>query len=73
MANAGVTIPNDSINLTSDEKTQIEAIQTMSKKLWGEIPVVENDANFTIEDQRITLAVLNQLTDSLVWWTQRYK
>lgn len=73
MTYAGVTIPNDEINLNLEKRQQIELIQTMSQKLWGEIPVEENGSKFTLEDQRVTLAVLTQLTDCLVWWTQRYK
>jgi hypothetical protein len=71
MANAGIIIPNESIN--GNEAQQIEQIKTMSRKLWGEIPVIQNGQRFGIEDQRVTLAVLTQLTESLVWWTQRYK
>jgi len=58
MQKAGVIIPNDNVKV--ENTAQIEA---MSKKLW-EIP---------LENQRVTLAVLTQLCDSLVWWTQRYK
>jgi hypothetical protein len=29
--------------------------------------------NFPIEQRKVTLAVLMQLCDSIVWWTQRYK
>lgn len=71
MTNAGITIPNDPINGNNEQ--QIEQIKTMSRKLWGEIPVINNGQRFSIEDQRVTLAVLTQLTESLVWWTQRYK
>jgi hypothetical protein len=73
MKNAGVNVPNDSIMTNprnkAEEKQQIEKIQTMSKKLWGE----SEEEKFTLDDQRVTLAVLTQLTDCLVWWTQRYK
>ena len=58
MANAGVTIPNDDIKFSNTT-----AIQTISEKLW----------KLKIEDQRVALAVLTQLCDALVWWTQRYK
>lgn len=71
MANAGIAIPNDPINGNGNQ--QVEQIKTMSRKLWGEIPVRNNGQPFTLEDQRVTLAVLAQLTESLVWWTQRYK
>jgi hypothetical protein len=78
MKNAGVNVPNDSIIINprnqAEEKQQIDKIQTMSKKLWGELEVDEEKKQFfTLDDQRVTLAVLTQLTDCLVWWTQRYK
>ncbi|MBE9101688.1 hypothetical protein [Vacuolonema iberomarrocanum] len=59
MANADVTLPNDSIGDTDDT----DAIQSMSDKLW----------QLQIDDQRVSLAVLTQLCDCIVWWTQRYK
>ena len=58
MQEAGVTIPNDLV--ASNNTVQIK---NMSEKLWA-LPV---------EDQRVALAVLTQLCDCLVWWTQRYK
>ena len=58
MQNAGVTIPNDSVNPSN--ATQIQA---MSQKLWA----------LSVEDQRVAIAVLTQLCDCIVWWTQRYK
>jgi hypothetical protein len=58
MQEAGVNLPNDQVN--ANNTNQIEA---MSEKLW-KIPLA---------DQRVSLAVLTQLCDSLVWWTQRYK
>jgi len=58
MAQAGVTIPNDPVN-----PKKVQDIQTMSAKLW----------QLSIEDQRVAIAVLTQLCDCIVWWTQRYK
>ena len=58
MTKAGITLPNDKID--PEDTTQI---QVMSQKLW----------NISTEDQRVSLAVLTQLCDSIVWWTQRYK
>ncbi|MGB7440989.1 MAG: hypothetical protein WA919_07975 [Coleofasciculaceae cyanobacterium] len=58
MDNAGVTIPNDPVN-----PSKVQDIQAMSAKLW-QLP---------IEDQRVAIAVLTQLCDCIVWWTQRYK
>ena len=55
---AGITIPNDRV--ANNDTT---AVRSMAEKLW-EVPV---------EDQRVALAVLTQLCDSMVWWTQRYK
>ncbi|HAN45744.1 MAG TPA: hypothetical protein DCQ32_04235 [Cyanobacteria bacterium UBA8156] len=57
-AKAHVEIPNDSVSL-KDTK----ALQAMSEKLW----------KLDVADQRVALAVLAQLCDCLVWWTQRYK
>jgi hypothetical protein len=37
--------------------------ETMAQKLWS----------LDLEDQRLALAVLTQLCDCLIWWTQRYK
>jgi hypothetical protein len=63
MEKAGVTIPNDPV--LPDSKGQIPTgeIQAMSKRLWS----------LTIEEQRVAIAVLTQLCDCIVWWTQRYK
>lgn len=61
MERAGVAVPNDSVNI---DKT--DEIREMAQKLW------DND-KFPSEDRQYTLAVLIQLCDSLVWWTQRYK
>lgn len=58
MREAGVIIPNDAVNVNNPA-----AVKAMAQKLWG----------LSIEEQRITLAVLTQLCDSIVWWTQRYK
>jgi hypothetical protein len=58
MDKAGVTIPNDAVN-----SNKVQDIQAMSAKLW----------QLSLEDQRVALAVLTQLCDCIVWWTQRYK
>ena len=58
MANAGVKIPNDNV---SPDGTA--AIKIMANKLW----------DFPIEQRKVAIAVLTQLCDSMVWWTQRYK
>lgn len=61
MQEAGIKVPNDSVN---PEKTA--EVQAMAAKLWDE-------TQFPIEQRKVALAVLTQLCDSLVWWTQRYK
>ncbi len=58
MQASGVEIPNEPVKVDNTE-----AVQAMSEKLW----------QLTVEDQRFALAVLTQLCDSLVWWTQRVK
>jgi hypothetical protein len=63
MDDAGVMIPNDPINLDSKGQFSTKDIQAMSEKLW----------QLTVEDQRVASAVLTQLCDCIVWWTQRYK
>jgi len=54
---AGITIPNEKV--TGDTRS----IEAMSEKLWA----------FDIEQRKIALAILIELCNSLVWWTQRYK
>lgn len=61
MKKAGVIVPNDNVNL--ERTAEIEA---MAAKLW-------DDEKFPLEQRKVVLAVLTQLCDSLVWWTQRYK
>jgi hypothetical protein len=58
MKQAGVNIPNDKASIS-----EVKQIQGMSEKLWG----------LSVEDQRVSIAVLTQLCDCIVWWTQRYK
>ena len=58
MDNAKIKIPNDRLD-SNDTKS----VQKMAEKLW----------TLEIETQRVALAVLTQLCDCLVWWTQRYK
>ena len=54
----GATLPNDVVDANSTS-----AIRAMSEKLW----------QLELQDQRAALAVLTQLCDCLVWWTQKYK
>jgi hypothetical protein len=59
LGESGIKLPNDKI--TSDRDTN--AIKAMADKLWS----------FDIRQRKVALAVLTQLCDSMVWWTQRYK
>jgi hypothetical protein len=69
LATAGITLANDPIPLVENRRNeqqvhaQVTAIEGMSHKLW----------NLSLEDQRISLALLAELCDDLIWWTQRYK
>ncbi len=58
MGEAGVKIPNPSVRADN-----VNEIREMSNQLW----------QLSTADQRVTLSVLTQLCDSIVWWTQRYK
>ncbi len=58
MRQAGVTIPNDAVQASNPK-----SVQAMAEKLWA----------LGVDDQRVAIAVLTQLCDCLVWWTQRYK
>ncbi|MFG3816591.1 hypothetical protein [Limnothrix redekei] len=58
MSQVDINLPKDAINPQETSK-----IQHVSKQLW----------DLPIEDQRVAIAVLTQLCDCLVWWTQRYK
>ncbi|TVP63058.1 MAG: hypothetical protein EA343_09100 [Nodularia sp. (in: Bacteria)] len=66
MKKAGFIIPNEAIGRDETGRFITKDIEKMFQKLWDK-------ENFPVEHQRVTLAVLTQLCDSLVWWTQRYK
>lgn len=68
MKKAQITIPNDPVRVNDTD-----AVLKMSQKLWGELPVDNQGTKMTLDDQRAALAVLTQLCDCIVWWTQRYK
>ncbi|NJK68883.1 MAG: hypothetical protein HC849_05715 [Oscillatoriales cyanobacterium RU_3_3] len=71
---ADIDLPNDDVNSNlrnttpeekrRKEKEETEKITAMAKRIWGEI---------TLPEQRISLMVLAQFCEALVWWTQRYK
>jgi hypothetical protein len=77
---ASITLPNETVIITpppqgrkerSEDKTARETentrqIHNMVNQLW-------EFAQSRPKDQRIALAILMQLCDCIVWWTQRYK
>lgn len=77
---AGILLPNDCVIIQDPpkekkeskeekkkrEKENSEKINNMANKLW-------QFAKEKPEENRVALAVLIQLCDCLVWWTQRYK
>jgi hypothetical protein len=76
---AGIELPNDCVILQDPpkkkenkeekqkrEEANTEKISQMAKRLW-------DFSKDKPDDTRIALAVLTQLCDALVWWTQRYK
>jgi hypothetical protein len=75
---ANINLPNDTINLIpapeheskpdkkKREQENTKQIEAMANNLW-------KFAEQQPENQRIALAVLTQLCDCIVWWTQRYK
>jgi hypothetical protein len=58
MSKAGVVIPNPPVSAGDTNN-----VRAMSESLW----------QLDTEVQRVSLAVLTQLCDCIVWWTQRYK
>lgn len=66
MRDAGIEVPNEKIGFDEKGNFKKDDIKLMTQKLWDQ-------KAFPLEHQRVTLAVLTQLCDSLVWWTQRYK
>ncbi len=61
LGKAGVLLPND-----ADP-------DTMAGKLWGDIALDDTGVKFSHENRQLALAVLTQLCNCMVWWTQRYK
>lgn len=58
MALAEVIIPNDPI-----AQNNTQQIQAMADRLW----------NFDLKQRKVAIAVLTQLCENMIWWTQRYK
>lgn len=76
--NAGIPLPNGTVELIPKPQTEqdaakkereqrnAEAVQAVAQQIY-------DFAQAHPKEQRIALAVLIQLCDCLVWWTQRYK
>lgn len=58
---SGIALPNDDVSNRSTT-----AIQAMAEQLWS-------DERLPRQQRQVALAVLVQLCDAMVWWTQRYK
>ncbi len=70
LAETNIRVPNDEIQVEDiNNETGTRQIKQMAKKLWG----CDENFPFPERDRKIALAVLTQLCDSLVWWTQRYQ
>lgn len=69
----GIILPCEDIKIKKNDDEVIENIQEISGQLWGEKPVEGQTEPLSKTDRRVALAVLTQLCDCLVWWTQRYK
>jgi hypothetical protein len=57
---------NEFVNVLAQADIKLEKHQTVD-------PMADHLWNLSREEQQIALAVLTQLCDCLVWWTQRYK
>jgi len=78
LGTAGIALPNGTVVIedAQREETQVQKqdresnnsrqINNMTTNLW-------RFSRENPDDYRIALAVLTQLCDCLVWWTQRYK
>lgn len=66
MKTTGVKLPSGNVS----ERDSV-AIQEVAEQLWG-VRKIE-DEKLSQDDQRLALAVLTQLCDCMVWWTQRFR
>jgi len=46
-----------------NDRVQNNNAEEVARKLW----------DLSLDDQRVAIAVLTQLCDCMIWWTQRYK
>ena len=66
MEATGVKLPKGEV----DERDSA-AVQAVAEQLWGARKI--DDESLSQDDQRLALAVLTQLCDCMVWWTQRFR
>jgi|GEM_PF-2041219 len=70
MDNAGIIVPT----LEKGTQPNSETIRQVIDDLWkDEDPENKDNEVFSREHRKVTLAVLIQLCDNMVWWAQRYK
>lgn len=75
---AEIDLPNDSIDLKKppigEDKVQKEQREGRERmQIKGMVDKLSNFVQEKPDEQRVALAVLVQLCDAIVWWTQRYK
>jgi hypothetical protein len=66
METAGITLPDKTVN------GKAVPIPVVVEQLWGEA-ALHDGTKLSQDDQRLALAVLTQLCDCMVWWTQRFR
>jgi len=66
MQTTGVKLPQGEVDESSPE-----AVQGIAEQLWG-VRSIDGE-KLSQDDQRLALAVLTQLCDCMVWWTQRFR
>ena len=79
MKTTGVVLPQGSV-----DPRNANSIKQVAEQLWGEAAIIADEKGpklsadkqgpkLSADDQRLALAVLTQLCDCMVWWTQRFK
>lgn len=66
METTGVKLPKGTVN-----DRDLTAIKAVAEQLWG-VKDIDGE-KLSQDDQRLALAVLTQLCDCMVWWTQRFR
>lgn len=66
METTGVKLPTGEVSGNDSA-----AVQVVAEQLWG-VSAIDGE-RLSQDDQRLALAVLTQLCDCMVWWTQRFR